>query len=61
VKPYLSYVSPPASGQVCGSKKIKLLNSENDTYHQVMRNLFAAKAEVRILQVRMFPGKAWEF
>jgi len=29
-----------------------LLNFENDTYHQVMRNLFAAKAAVRIIWVK---------
>jgi hypothetical protein len=34
---------------LCGSKKkVKLFNFENETYHQVMRNLFAAKAAVRI-------------
>ncbi len=42
---------PPASGQVCGSKKVKLLNFENDTI-KVMRNLFAAKAAVRIIQAK---------
>jgi hypothetical protein len=27
----------------------------------LLKNLFAAKAAVRILQVRVFPGKGWEF
>ncbi|MEF8811093.1 MAG: hypothetical protein V5A47_09240, partial [Bacteroidales bacterium] len=30
---------------------VKLFNFENETYPQVMRNLFAAKAVVRIIQV----------
>ncbi len=35
-----------------GSKKVKLLNFENDACHQVMRNLFAAKAAVRIIRAK---------
>jgi len=35
---------------LCGSKKVKLFIFENETYHQVIRYLFAAKAAVRIME-----------